>query len=457
MKMQVLALILILISPFLINAQKELNFEFDYAKFNNDSSSVYMELYYELNPNGMTLIQSDNGKMIEAIIHLEISNLETKSFIVNKDWKLKNEINPSDSLMKSYSGVLNFIVPKGKYSLFISASDAKDPKLKKTYKETISVLPFKYNKYSISDIQLASNIKREDTDPKSLFYKNTLEVMPNPSAYYSNLSPILFYYSELYNLILSDEKTEFELQKYLVNNSGKIIYSNNKKVKQAKSSVVEIGLINLSKYPTGSYSLVCNLLDPITKQSYMSSKRFYLYNPKVVDSTIVSGNLAGVAGSEFGVYAEADCDKMFNEAKYIASQSEITQYKKLNSLQSKREFLFHFWKIRDTDPTHAKNNFKEEYIKRAEYANQNFGWGKRDGYITDRGRVYLLYGEPDEREYHSSEGEMKSYEVWSYHQIEGGVVFYFGDITGFGNYELLNSTMKGEVSDSDWMSKLGKQ
>ena len=75
MKMQVLALILILISPFLINAQKELNFEFDYAKFNNDSSSVYMELYYELNPNGMTLIQSDNGKMIEAIIHLEISNL----------------------------------------------------------------------------------------------------------------------------------------------------------------------------------------------------------------------------------------------------------------------------------------------------------------------------------------------------------------------------------------------
>jgi hypothetical protein len=35
--------------------------------------------------------------------------------------------------------------------------------------------------------------------------------------------------------------------------------------------------------------------------------------------------------------------------------------------------------------------------------------------------------------------------------------FYFGDITGFGNYELLNSTMKGEVSDSDWMSKLGKQ
>jgi len=74
----------------------------------------------------------------------------------------------------------------------------KNPKLRKEYKDTITVKPFKQNKFSISDIQLASNIKNEKCRSlKSLFYKNTLEVTPNPSAYYSNVLPALFYYSEL--------------------------------------------------------------------------------------------------------------------------------------------------------------------------------------------------------------------------------------------------------------------
>jgi GWxTD domain-containing protein len=172
---------------------------------------------------------------------------------------------------------------------------------------------------------------------------------------------------------------------------------------------------------------------------------------------MINRTIAGVAKSEFSIYSEADCDKMFGEIQYIASKSEIIQYKKLNTLQNKREFLFLFWAKRDTDPKQSRNKFKEEYIERAEYANQNFTYGKRAGYLTDRGRVYLLYGEPDEKEHHFSEGSTKSYEIWTYHQIEGGVVFDFGDRTGFGNYELLNSTMKGEITQSDWMNELGKQ
>ena len=457
MKNAVFAILLALFSPFLISAQKELHFEIDYAKFNNDTSSVYFELYYELEPTGMLLTHSDSRNYIEAMVHLEFVNTESKSIFLSKNWKLQNDINPADTVMKLFSGVMGFIVPTGNYELTIDASDAKNPKLNKIIKKTISIKAFKNNKFSISDLQLAINIKKDDADPKSLFYKNTLEVTPNPSSYYSYTLPVLFYYSELYNLQLGDANTEFNLQKYLINNSGKIVYTSNKKIKQTKSSPVEIGIVNLSKYPTGSYNLVCNLTDPISKQSYMSAKRFFFYNPKVVDSTSTLGNISGVVGSEFGVFTEEECDRLYNESKYIASQTEIMQYKKLNTLQSKREFLFNFWKKREYDPITKKNKYREVYIRRAEFANQNFGWGKREGYLTDRGRVYLLYGEPDEKEYHNSEGNMKPYEIWTYNNIEGGVNFYFGEITGFGNYELLNSTMRGETYDADWMSRLGKQ
>jgi hypothetical protein len=49
---------------------------------------------------------------------------------------------------------------------------------------------------------------------------------------------------------------------------------------------------------------------------------------------------------------------------------------------------------------------------------------------------------------------MKPYEIWFYNEIEGGVQFIFGDISGFGNYELLHSTKRGEVNDPDWERRL---
>jgi GWxTD domain-containing protein len=349
---------------------------------------------------------------------------------------------------------LGFVVPQGKYSISIHANDSKNPNFKKIIQDTIEIKSFDQGKYSISDIQLATSIKQENADTKSIFYKNTLEVTPNPSILFTNLSPVFFYYSELYNLNLKDSGAEFNLQKILQNSAGKIIYINSKTVKQSKNSVVEIGHINLSKYPTGSYDFILNLSDPISKQSFVSAKRFYLYNPKVVDSSSVSEIKAGVSGSEFGIYTEEECDKMFREIKYIATGAEIDLYGKFKTLSAKREFLFEFWAQRNKDASSQKNKYKEDYMKRVEYANTNYGSNKREGYLTDRGRVYLKYGQPDQKDLYSNEAQLKPYEVWFYNQIEGGVYFYFGDLSGFGNFVLLNSTKKDEYRDDNWMDRI---
>jgi len=54
----------------------------------------------------------------------------------------------------------------------------------------------------ISDISARCKIITDGADQNSIFYKNTLEVIPNPTRLYSNNSPVLFYYAELYNLYL---------------------------------------------------------------------------------------------------------------------------------------------------------------------------------------------------------------------------------------------------------------
>ncbi len=171
--------------------------------------------------------------------------------------------------------------------------------------------------------------------------------------------------------------------------------------------------------------------------------------------TISSGyaNL-GSLGSEFAVKTEEELDLMFDEAKYIATSKEVNQYKKLDSLSAKREFLYNFWQNRDTDPSTPQNEFKREYTQRLEVVNARFGAMNREGFQTDRGRVYLTYGEPDQLDRYPNEPNYKPYEIWFYNSIEGGVTFIFGDLTGFSGYELLHSTKRGEVRDDNWMRRI---
>ncbi|NMB80763.1 MAG: hypothetical protein GYA14_02990, partial [Ignavibacteria bacterium] len=254
-------------------AQNELKFEFDFAKFKYDQSSVFLEFYYDLSPEFMKVNDSQAGKFIEAIVKIEMKDVKADTFFIKKNWKIQNVINEETGIDKNLIGVFGFVIPGGEYSLLVDAYDANNPGLKKTINENIVIHPYEDKKFSISDIELSANIKKVDADPLSLFYKNSLEVIPNPSIVYSEKNPVLFFYSELYNLVLDDPSSNFTLQKNIFNSLGRSVYKNDKLISQGKNSVVEYGLINLSKLPTDSYTLEFSLIDNATKRAFVSSKR----------------------------------------------------------------------------------------------------------------------------------------------------------------------------------------
>ncbi len=97
--------------------------------------------------------------------------------------------------------------------------------------------------------------------------------------------------------------------------------------------------------------------------------------------------------------------------------------------------------------------FREEYLARVSYVNANFAAMNREGYRTDRGRVYIMYGVPDEVERHPNETDMRPYEVWFYHSIQGGVEFDFVQKSVGGEYELVNSTHRNELHNSGWVNE----
>jgi GWxTD domain-containing protein len=121
--------------------------------------------------------------------------------------------------------------------------------------------------------------------------------------------------------------------------------------------------------------------------------------------------------------------------------------------------MFDFWRKRDPNPNTLQNEYKIEYYKRLLEANMKFKHGFTDGYKTDRGRFYVVYGPPDEIERNDMMADIKGYEIWHYNNLEGGKIAVFAEqqYIGSGIYELVHSTIRNEYRDDDWLNKLKKR
>jgi GWxTD domain-containing protein len=132
--------------------------------------------------------------------------------------------------------------------------------------------------------------------------------------------------------------------------------------------------------------------------------------------------------------------KWLNEdAVYIVSAEERAEFMRLSTDQQRESFIGQFWLRRDPTPGTAANEFREEHYRRIAYANERFT-SKLPGWRTDRGRIYITFGPPDEVESHPR-GVQGSYpfEVWRYRWIEGignKVELRFEDQGWNGEYRL---------------------
>ena len=144
-------------------------------------------------------------------------------------------------------------------------------------------------------------------------------------------------------------------------------------------------------------------------------------------------------------------DWLEKDVTYIITDEERKAFKKLATDDEREKFIEEFWRRRDPDPDTDENEYKEEYYERIAYANEHFASGI-PGWKSDRGRIWIMYGKPDERETHPAGGpyDRPSYEgggmttaypfeQWFYRYIPGvgsGVEIEFVDPTGSGEYRI---------------------
>lgn len=142
--------------------------------------------------------------------------------------------------------------------------------------------------------------------------------------------------------------------------------------------------------------------------------------------------------------------KWLNEdVAYIITNEERAAFKRLQSDPEREHFIEQFWERRDPTPGTAENEFKEEHYRRIAYANQHFS-SSIAGWKTDRGRIYITYGPPDEIDDHSSESPTP-FQQWRYKYIEGigrNIIIEFADPTHTGEFHMTTDPATGAFNPS---------
>lgn len=199
------------------------------------------------------------------------------------------------------------------------------------------------------------------------------------------------------------------------------------------------------------------------------SRRTFLFLPIIVSITLlvsysasgqtrstVVGNVSGAQDYEVSAgLTHPYFDWLNEDVSYIILPEERGAFLQLIKDDDRDRFIEQFWQRRNPDPDTQDNSFESEHYRRLVYSNDHFSTGSARGWKTDRGRIYIQWGQPDEVESNETaiEGNI---ETWRYRYLEGigeNVSLRFVDLGRVKDYRLVlqpdkrSSSFHAEVSD----------
>jgi len=420
-----------------------------------DEKSGYIEIHYSFRPMDMKTSIVQNDTSVPGVLSIQIGQKRVRELFVDRTWRFSRNVgknnNPENN--NNLVGMFRFVLQEGNYYCDIMAKDGNDSLNQFIDSFNFEIKTLNSDKFTLSDLQLATSIKKVAETSDSPFYKNHYDVVPNPGLMFGDRLPVVFLYCEVYGLNIDAESETLRLDYVLVDSDNIELSSKTKFIPSSIPSMVFVKPINIRNYNSGRHHIILTVTDTVRNVSEQVSKSFYIYNPHIVDTT-QSGVNAVVVASEYFSMSEEEIDDLFAVSRYLASGVELKEWERLINYHDKQVFLFHFWRARDVTPDTPINEYKEEYMRRAEAANELFYSLNRKGFATDRGRIHCLYGQPSDIERFPGEFELKPYEIWRYDHIEGGVIFVFADLYGFSDLILMHSTKIGELQDNNWRAKI---
>jgi GWxTD domain-containing protein len=330
-------------------------------------------------------------------------------------------------------------------SLFQYSPEARDIVV-----DTLRVPFFPADSLRMSGLELGTRM--EYTEDSSRFVKNGVLLIPNPTRFFGTQLPLFCFYAEAYGLDHDSSRADsyVVVRRVLDAESGRPVRPDTRKAyRAAGASAVMADGFPVTTLRTGTYYFELEVSSQRSGRTASARKKFWTFRRE--------DYIAGRAVTPEQAYRERkfspesnfldalNVDSAFMWMRYVLTKEEQKRAERLTP-EGKREYLHAYWREREKDKLDAAN----QYFARVAEANRRYTFLKRAGWRTDRGRIFILYGEPDQTYQNYGVAELPDHEVWQYDQLEGGSLFIFYDRSGFGDLDLVHSTKRGEIYNPDW-------
>lgn len=349
-----------------------------------------------------------------------------------------------------------FSLANGEYQMEICITDLNSGDVLPPTTVTVDV-NYPDNTPAISDILLFDSYTKA-VKPKDCT-KSGFDFLPRVYPFYGANENKLSFYAEIYN---SDKL--YDEGKFLVNYYIETVESSNRmqnyifnKRFDVKKVDVLLNTIDISELPSGNYYLVVEMHDRSNELICSKSWFFQRSNPNV---SFEMDDLAGVNVANTFVGNITEIDTLRKYIRYldpICSEMERDYSSNLvrtDDMKTMQQFLFNFWSKRF--PMNPKQGF-DDYLAAVKRVNMSFGTTAFPGYRSDRGYVFLKYGQPDKIMEVPDEPAALPYEIWHYYEVANQhnkkFVFVAPDRSS-NDYQLIHSNMVGEINNPRWQMEI---
>lgn len=447
-----------------VNAQ--ISAYFNYGVFNIPNQKPFLETYFTLIGSHFKAKRVLNG--FQSTAHIELVIYKADSIVKAAKYNLNGPLLNDTVNRPSFIDNQRYSLPNGEYRMELTLSDVNNPRKKPfTIKENINI---NYNRKSIqgSSVQVLEKFSKSNVN--SAISKSGMDLIPYNINYFDNSQKTLAFYFETYNAdtILGKDKP-FIYSYYIERNENLEKQMGLSGFKKQISAAVNplLGQFDISKLSSGNYNLVIDVKDESNILQFQKKWFFQRQNVQLMASAkeITESDVKAF----FGDFNHVDSLKMFVECLWPIS-SGVERERQINQTVKKdpdlmKKYIVDFWTRRAADTAQPFPMWME-YYKRVCDVQKLFKCGKQKGYYTDRGRVYLQYGAPNQRGTVPNDANTYPYEIWQYYRIkdESTGQFFTNKRFVFANrqiaddcYTLIHSDMRGEVANEQWRFEILKR
>jgi GWxTD domain-containing protein len=412
----------------------------------------YLEVYMQFVSYSVLYKNEGNGLRSKVLISVEIA--DTTQTVFSDRYVLESP-EAIDSIQDDFYEVLRIQLNPGKYTMKLNLLDVNKEGSEISGNLPITIEDFSKNT-KISDIIVAEFAY--PSDEQTNFDKSGYHIIPMLSSFYATDSKNLPIYLELYGTEGIMDST-FLLSYRMINTKDATeMQGFSKTFSYKKGPVIPVfESINIEDLSTGNYQLEVRVSRSSNEILAVQTYDFERSNEN--NSMFTMENLQ--LDPAFQASIPTDSVLYFLESLIPISKpaeiKNIIETLKSKNVENARKHLQGYWVI--TSPTNSYESWLK-YKAQVVFVQDIYGNNFQEGFETDRGRVYLKYGAPNQVNARESSPSEYPYEIWTYNKIgiysNKRFIFYNPDLVN-NAYRLLHSDMLGELKNPAWPQILAKR